>query len=298
MPVWAVFSWSILPRCALWTWMKLLAPVLTNAQPTDEFCLGTGDSRVPGAQLNTYEMAFAIAGPICLLCIVLLVAVSLWQQRRRHFRYEVDSSLESEPILLPQGQTIKDMMEMTTSGSGSGECSAQSRMVPTVQPGWSAVGMPLTCLPKPKGTRTGGDWGTVIHEWRWSTGGCEQARQSLVQSNKSTLSRMGWAFGRRLEGTATILYWIVPVHSMALHANGATCGMLPHWLILGFASSYCRPLCCLAPIGSPCGLTLLKVLLRIAGMFWFVRYSLHVPYFPNYSPQGLISTKKKMIFLR
>ncbi|EEC15972.1 transforming growth factor-beta receptor type I, putative, partial [Ixodes scapularis] len=85
-----------------------------NITPT----LAPDDERI--GKLNTYEMAFAIAGPICLLCIVLLVAVSLWQQRRRHFRYEVDSSLESEPILLPQGQTIKDMMEMTTSGSGSG----------------------------------------------------------------------------------------------------------------------------------------------------------------------------------
>lgn len=79
-----------------------------------------GDTAVGSSWPSTHELAFAIGGPICLVCVVLMVVYQLWQQRRRHFRYEMETSLESEPILLPPGQTIKDMIEMTTSGSGSG----------------------------------------------------------------------------------------------------------------------------------------------------------------------------------
>lgn len=80
----------------------------------------SGEPAVSLAWPSTHELAFAIGGPICLVCVVIMVVYQLWQQRRRHFRYEMETSLESEPILLPPGQTIKDMMEMTTSGSGSG----------------------------------------------------------------------------------------------------------------------------------------------------------------------------------
>ncbi|XP_049520748.1 TGF-beta receptor type-1-like isoform X3 [Dermacentor silvarum] len=80
----------------------------------------SGDTAVGSSWPSTHELAFAIGGPICLVCVVLMVVYQLWQQRRRHFRYEMETSLESEPILLPPGQTIKDMIEMTTSGSGSG----------------------------------------------------------------------------------------------------------------------------------------------------------------------------------
>ncbi|KAL3222328.1 hypothetical protein MRX96_028429 [Rhipicephalus microplus] len=80
----------------------------------------SGNTVVASSWPSTHELAFAIGGPICLVCVVLMVVYQLWQQRRRHFRYEMETSLESEPILLPPGQTIKDMIEMTTSGSGSG----------------------------------------------------------------------------------------------------------------------------------------------------------------------------------
>ncbi|XP_064466036.1 TGF-beta receptor type-1-like isoform X2 [Ornithodoros turicata] len=79
-----------------------------------------GEPFVGSGKLNTYELAFAIAGPICIVSIIVMVVLSLRQQRQRQYRYEVESSLESEPILVPPGQSLKDMIEMTTSGSGSG----------------------------------------------------------------------------------------------------------------------------------------------------------------------------------
>ncbi|KAG8235613.1 hypothetical protein J437_LFUL014871 [Ladona fulva] len=71
--------------------------------------------------LGTWELAFIIAGPICMLCIVIVIAYSVCQQRnkKRLLRWRAEDLMEApeHPIL---GHSIRDMIEMTTSGSGSG----------------------------------------------------------------------------------------------------------------------------------------------------------------------------------
>ncbi|KFM78578.1 TGF-beta receptor type-1, partial [Stegodyphus mimosarum] len=73
-------------------------------------------------RLGTLELAFIIAAPICAACIFAVIAWGLWQLRQKHRRYQVDceNSLESCEPMLPPDHSIKDMIDMTTSGSGSG----------------------------------------------------------------------------------------------------------------------------------------------------------------------------------
>lgn len=73
-------------------------------------------------RLGTLELAFIIAAPICAAGIFAVIGYALWQLRQKHRRYQVDceNSLESCEPMLPPDHSIKDMIDMTTSGSGSG----------------------------------------------------------------------------------------------------------------------------------------------------------------------------------
>ncbi|CAL1295124.1 unnamed protein product [Larinioides sclopetarius] len=73
-------------------------------------------------RLGTLELAFVVAAPICALCIAGVIMWGIWQLKQKHRRYQVDSenSLESCEPMLPPDHSIKDMIDMTTSGSGSG----------------------------------------------------------------------------------------------------------------------------------------------------------------------------------
>ena len=75
--------------------------------------------------LGTVELAALIAGPICLLCIIAMVALYVIQQRRindmRRLPYE-HSGVESNSLLMPSQQTLHELLdEWSNSGSGSGE---------------------------------------------------------------------------------------------------------------------------------------------------------------------------------
>uniref|UniRef100_A0A1B6EC83 Serine/threonine-protein kinase receptor n=1 Tax=Clastoptera arizonana TaxID=38151 RepID=A0A1B6EC83_9HEMI len=77
---------------------------------------------VAGSNLGTWELALIIAGPICMICLGVMLGLSLWQQHKRrlhslHYRCP-EPDAPDQPIL--GGVCLRDMIEMTTSGSGSG----------------------------------------------------------------------------------------------------------------------------------------------------------------------------------
>lgn len=66
----------------------------------------------------TWKMALTIAMPICAICVVVMVIYHVRMTRRRHGHFDDSQEAPDRPIL--GGVTIRDMLEMTTSGSGSG----------------------------------------------------------------------------------------------------------------------------------------------------------------------------------
>lgn len=71
--------------------------------------------------LNTWEMVFMIFGGTMIFCLVVLSSYWYFQKRKRDSSgqsYANDDSV-CDPIL--NGNTLQDIIEMTTSGSGSGK---------------------------------------------------------------------------------------------------------------------------------------------------------------------------------
>lgn len=73
------------------------------------------------SELTTWELISIIFGGTLLLCVVILSSYCFTQRRKRgsgmrQFIQSEDSG--NDPILT--GNTIQDIIEMTTSGSGSG----------------------------------------------------------------------------------------------------------------------------------------------------------------------------------
>ncbi|XP_014203288.1 TGF-beta receptor type-1 isoform X4 [Copidosoma floridanum] len=74
-----------------------------------------------GATWETWRMALTIAMPVCVVCIVVMIVYNVRASRRRPAgRHFPDDSLEAPDRPILDGVTIKDMLELTTSGSGSG----------------------------------------------------------------------------------------------------------------------------------------------------------------------------------
>ncbi|KAG8179023.1 hypothetical protein JTE90_011970 [Oedothorax gibbosus] len=96
---------------------KDLAPTL--APPTT--AMGS-DMLDKDTRLGTLELAFVVAAPIIAIGIALIFVWGMWQLRQKHRQYQIDieNSLESCEPMLPPDYSIKDMIDMTTSGSGSG----------------------------------------------------------------------------------------------------------------------------------------------------------------------------------
>lgn len=74
---------------------------------------------VPPPEINTWALVFGIFGGTLALCIVFLATYWLYQKRKRMPppRYPTEDSV-CDPIL--NATTLNEIMEMTTSGSGSG----------------------------------------------------------------------------------------------------------------------------------------------------------------------------------
>lgn len=68
----------------------------------------------------TWKMALTIALPICAICVVVMVVYHIHMSRHRPARHFPDDSMEAPERPILGGVTIRDMLEMTTSGSGSG----------------------------------------------------------------------------------------------------------------------------------------------------------------------------------
>ncbi|XP_023290341.1 TGF-beta receptor type-1 isoform X2 [Orussus abietinus] len=68
----------------------------------------------------TWKMALTIALPICAICVVVMIVYHVHMTRRRPVIHFPDDSLEAPDRPILGGVTIRDMLEMTTSGSGSG----------------------------------------------------------------------------------------------------------------------------------------------------------------------------------
>lgn len=76
----------------------------------------------PPSGLGPVELAAAIAGPVCFLCISLLLMVYICHSRTGiHHRVPSEEDPSLDRPFISEGTTLKDLIyDMTTSGSGSG----------------------------------------------------------------------------------------------------------------------------------------------------------------------------------
>lgn len=76
---------------------------------------------LPEEPLNAWVLVVIIFGATLFICLSVLLSLCFWQRRKRNSNgrtFAPDDSV-CDPIL--NGNTIQDIIEMTTSGSGSGE---------------------------------------------------------------------------------------------------------------------------------------------------------------------------------
>ncbi|XP_015594965.1 TGF-beta receptor type-1 isoform X2 [Cephus cinctus] len=92
-------------------------PQDTSRSPNPHDGVSPNDDGVTWA---TWKMALSIAVPICIICMVVMIIYHIHMTRRRTARHFPDDSLEAPDRPILGGVTIRDMLEMTTSGSGSG----------------------------------------------------------------------------------------------------------------------------------------------------------------------------------
>lgn len=73
--------------------------------------------------LGTWQLVLVIVVPTLVVCVLVMAVYSLWQQRRATHTHltHVDDSIEAPDHPILSGVSIKIMLEMTTSGSGSGK---------------------------------------------------------------------------------------------------------------------------------------------------------------------------------
>lgn len=74
------------------------------------------------AQLGTWQLTLMIAGPVCVVCLAVMLALSLWTHHRKQrdpYTYPPEVDGPDQPIL--GAVSLRDMIDMTTSGSGSGK---------------------------------------------------------------------------------------------------------------------------------------------------------------------------------
>lgn len=102
------------------------------------FCIDIAKEGVWG----TFEIAAAIAGPILVVCL-LTVAYFYFYQNKRNMHHHVglcEDSIEAPDHPILNGVSLKHMIEMTTSGSGSGKFFIQSICYLFSQNPWKIVG--------------------------------------------------------------------------------------------------------------------------------------------------------------
>lgn len=73
--------------------------------------------------LSTWQLILVIVVPTIVVCLLVMAIYNIWQQKRATHTHlsHVDDSLEAPDHPILSGVSIKHMLEMTTSGSGSGK---------------------------------------------------------------------------------------------------------------------------------------------------------------------------------
>lgn len=76
----------------------------------------------PASNLGPVELAAVIAGPVCFVCISLMLILYLCHNRTViHHRVPSEEDPSLDRPFISEGTTLKDLIyDMTTSGSGSG----------------------------------------------------------------------------------------------------------------------------------------------------------------------------------
>ncbi len=90
---------------------------------SNALCVGVAARLSDNDGFTAYELAFFIACPICIVCVVTLVALYLVQHRRINtLRHHQHFEPESDDLLLPSQQTLHVLLsDWSNSGSGSGK---------------------------------------------------------------------------------------------------------------------------------------------------------------------------------
>lgn len=102
--------------------LTLLIYISLLAIMTTEFLFCAIATINPVTPLGTLETALIISLPICILCVTAVIFVMIWQKRRlKRYRNDIEGSVASSDPLIAPGQTLKDLLDHTTSGSGSGK---------------------------------------------------------------------------------------------------------------------------------------------------------------------------------
>ncbi|XP_014091509.1 TGF-beta receptor type-1 isoform X3 [Bactrocera oleae] len=108
-------------------WCHEIAPTYATKCCHNDFCntkrnfsinLPTAEF-LPEEPLNAWVLVVIIFGATLFICVSVLLSLCFWQRRKRHMNgrtFPPDDSV-CDPIL--NGNTIQDIIEMTTSGSGS-----------------------------------------------------------------------------------------------------------------------------------------------------------------------------------
>ncbi|XP_033329063.1 TGF-beta receptor type-1 babo isoform X1 [Megalopta genalis] len=81
--------------------------------------LGRVSSGGNDATWVTWKMALSIAVPICAICVIVMIIYHIHMTKRRPPGHFPDDSMEAPDRPILGAVTIRDMLEMTTSGSGS-----------------------------------------------------------------------------------------------------------------------------------------------------------------------------------
>lgn len=83
------------------------------------FCAGLGSNDRSGGELSTIAVAAAIAGPMCVICALIMLFIC-WHQKRQLKQQEQFNEAEAalqpleEEAVIPSGQTLKELMDMST----------------------------------------------------------------------------------------------------------------------------------------------------------------------------------------
>ncbi|KAL9958443.1 hypothetical protein ACROYT_G035455 [Oculina patagonica] len=97
---------------------------LPTVNPSTSHHTGKDSKDRSGGELSTIAVAAAIAGPMCVICALIMLFIC-WHQKRQLKQQEQFNEAEAalqpleEEAMIPSGQTLKELMDMST-GSGSG----------------------------------------------------------------------------------------------------------------------------------------------------------------------------------